>query len=60
MQKWRMELPAQSPDQQAANRLFLASKDMEEVLRYLDAYAELDEMQKARGDSMFSITAKRS
>lgn len=40
-------------DQQAANRLFLAFKDMQDAMRYLDAYAELDEMQRDRGDSFF-------
>lgn len=35
-----------TPEQQAANRLFLAFKDMQDAMRYLDAYAELDEMQK--------------
>lgn len=42
-----------TPDQQAANRLFLAFNDMREAMRYLDAYAELAEMQRERGDSFF-------
>lgn len=32
-----------SQDQQTANRLFLATLDMREVLRYLDAYADLNQ-----------------
>ena len=42
-----------TPNQQTANRMFLAFKDMQEAMRYLDAYAELDQMQRERGDSFF-------
>lgn len=40
-------------DQQTANRLFLAFKDMQDAMRYLDAYAELQQMQREQGDSFF-------
>lgn len=42
-----------SPDRQTANRLFLAFRDMQDAMRYLDAYAELYQMQRDRGNSVF-------
>ena len=40
-------------DQQKANRYALAHRDMKEVLKYLDAYDELQAVQTAFGDSRY-------
>ncbi len=40
--------------EKVANRLFLTFKDMQDAMRYLDAYAELEQMQRERSDSFFS------
>lgn len=42
-----------TPDQQKANRCALAHRDMNEVLKYLDAYDELNTTQKGFGDSRY-------
>lgn len=42
-----------TPDQQKANRYALAHRDMNEVLKYLDAYEELQTVQKGFGNSRY-------
>jgi hypothetical protein len=42
------------PNPQIAHRLHLAFKDMQDAMRYLDAYTELARMQEERGDTFFA------